>query len=138
MTQEEKQLLLKDLCARLPYGIMCRIDHDPEGEYDIGIDDERFIDDRIVSVCHENEQIFVYEDEDYPYSPEEIRPYLRPMSSMTEEEKKQYQVLTPIVEVVFEDDASKLIDWLNANHFDYRGLIKKGLALEAPEGMYNE
>ena len=136
MTEQEKELLVKDLCARLPYGIMCRIDHDPEGEYDIIIDDERFIDDRIVSVCHENEQIFVYDDEDYPYSPEEIRPYLRQLSSMTEEEKKQYQALTPIVEVVFEDDASRLVDWLNAHHFDYRGLIKKGLALEAPEGMY--
>lgn len=66
----------------------------------------------------------------------EIKTYLRPMSSMMEEENKQYQTLTPIVEVVFEDDASRLIDWLNANHFDYRGLIEMNLAIEAPEGMY--
>lgn len=66
----------------------------------------------------------------------EIKTYLRSMSSMMEEENKQYQTLTPIVEVVFEDDASRLIDWLNAHHFDYRGLIEMNLAIEAPEGMY--
>jgi len=160
MTQEEKQLLLKDLCARLPYGIMCRIDHDPEGEYDIGIDDERFIDDRIVSVCHENEQIFVYEDEDYPYSPEEIRPYLRPMSSMTKDEKREFQNIlsnnkhgvwlenSDVYDEKWEISVDSYypyiplegftngFDWLNAHHFDYRGLIERGLAMEAPEGMY--
>jgi len=134
MTQEEKDLLLKVLCAMLPYGIMCRIDHDPEGEYDIGIDDERFIDDRIVSVCHENEQIFVYEDEDYPYSTEEIRPYLRPMTSMTEEEENEWWEFADKNTIV--ETHSYSIDWLNAHHFDYRGLIPMGLALPAPEGMY--
>ena len=58
-----------------------------------------------------------------------LEPYLRPMSSMSEEEYQEfgYDVLryTP-----------REFDWLNAHHFDYRGLIEKGLALEAPEGMY--
>ena len=69
----------------------------------------------------------------------QIRPYLRPMSSMTKEEIKDFFTVRR-----FEYDADdKLIskygndtDWLNAHHFDYRGLIEKGLALEAPEGMY--
>ena len=63
-----------------------------------------------------------------------IMPYLRPMSNMTEEEKKVYKEISVCLcgEIV----AKTMIDWLNEHHFDYRGLIEKGLALEAPEGMY--
>ena len=66
-----------------------------------------------------------------------IKPYLRPMSSMTEEEKKEYQYITE--RWMYDADYSIVdsIDWLNAHHFDYRGLIQKGLALEAEEDMYN-
>lgn len=131
MTNKEKQLFVKALCGYLPYGIMCRIDHDPEGKYNIGIDDERFIDGRIASVCHENEQIFVYENKDYPYSPEEIRPYLRPMSSMSESERKTH------INYINRYTNTAMFEWMNSRHFDYYGLIEKGLALEAPEGMYN-
>lgn len=73
--------------------------------------------------------------------------YLRPMSSMTEEEEKEYNQLCyncqeqdSVDYNITELDRTQLIyvvDWLNAHHFDYRGLIEKGLALEAPEGMYN-
>ncbi len=61
----------------------------------------------------------------------EFKPYLRPMSSMTKEELKEY-------ENARDDwyDDLKTYDWLLAHHFDYRGLIEKGLALEAPERMY--
>ena len=77
---------------------------------------------------------------------ENIKPYLRPMSSMTEEERTEFDTkfhictklsehyfayAKPIIEIYQES-----IDWLNKHHFDYRGLIEKGLALEAPEGMY--
>ena len=66
---------------------------------------------------------------------EEIKLYLRPMSSMTEEESTTYEY-----SFLYSNDlriyAEEYIDWLNAHHFDYRGLIEKGLALEAPEGMY--
>ncbi|MBQ1571521.1 MAG: hypothetical protein IIZ78_10385 [Clostridiales bacterium] len=57
------------------------------------------------------------------------KPYLRPMTSMTNEEVAEYEALTSI------DDQ---IDYLNAHHFDYRGLIEIGLAVEAPAGLYNE
>ena len=63
------------------------------------------------------------------------KPYLRPMSSMTEEEIKEYKHL-----VAFggnSDGVANFIDWLNAHHFDYHKLIELGLALEAPQGMYN-
>ena len=64
---------------------------------------------------------------------ERTLPYLRPMSSMTEEERKEYQAFFNYDGVEYPEE---YIDWLNAHHFDYRGLIEKGLALEAPEGMY--
>ena len=70
-----------------------------------------------------------------------FKPYLRPMSSMTNEELRQYNYLYAERENNNEFDDIKqysdLIDWLNAHHFDYRGLIPKGLAIEAPDGMYN-
>ena len=123
MTQEEKQLLFKDLCARLPYHVRVKVWLE-DGDTEKGpLDLQHNYGDVLLDAFHYNKIT-------------KIKPYLRPMSNMTEEEKKQYQVFTPIVEVVFEDDASRLIDWLNAHHFDYRGLIEKGLALEAPEGMY--
>jgi hypothetical protein len=118
MTQEEKQLLLKDLCARLPYGVIL----------DTGTK-LRSIDilTQIVSGIGTDRKV------------ENIKYYLRPMSSMTDEEKKEYCDLQekflyssryPVT------DAYELFDWLSAHHFDYRGLIEKGLALEAPEEMY--
>ncbi len=114
MTQEDKELLLKDLCSRLPYEVCVHIRY-KEGEPCYGKltprDIQWFIDSNI----------------------EVIKPYLRPMSSMTEEEKIQYQV---ICESWMNGLRHYDVDWLNAHHFDYRGLIEKGLALEAPEGMY--
>ena len=65
----------------------------------------------------------------------ELKPYLRPMSSMTEEEEKEFQEIK--LSYHFDEDSYILLDWLNAHHFDYRGLIEKGLALEAKEGMYH-
>ena len=127
MITEEKQLLLKDLCARLPYGVKCQIDYDNEEYTDLGI--ERYCDDRIVSVCVETEEIGLYEASAYFY-PGEIKPYLRPMSSMSDEEKDEYDRLVMC-------NASWVVDdWLNKKGFDYRGLIHMGLALEAPEDMY--
>lgn len=133
MTQEEKQLLLKDLSGRLPYGV----------KLDNGLK-LRSIDrlTQIISCSGSDKKIDC------------IKPYLRPMSSMTEEEKKEYESFFSIGEYScggslygeeYEyiadgpDDISQsicLFDWLLAHHFDYRGLIEDGLALEAPEGMY--
>ena len=148
MTQEYKQLLLKDLSARLPYGVKCTTKSSWNGIYTI----EGYKDNRVFLDCP------VYDEGDDEWMIESIVPYLRPMSSMTEEEKNELEQLSEeyfgksldkqIQESlsssnrnesrIFEYTASSVIvDWLNAHHFDYRGLIEKGLALEAPEGIYN-
>ena len=119
MTPEEKSLLLKDLCARLPYGVVLELD-------------EKF-------GFNKGTHVLVKELLD-SYCVEGIKPYLRPMSSMTAEESMEYLNIDnrsyscPMAYAHI--PASDRIDWLNAHHFDYRNLIGKGLALEAPEGMY--
>lgn len=120
MTQGEKQFLLKAICGYLPYGLVY---HRNDGA-NIKLEE--------IDVVR---WLFNYTD-----CPEErdIKPYLRSMSSMTEEEKMHFWCLNhnPNTGVDFMTHAPELIDWLNEKHFDYRGLIEKGLALEAPEGMY--
>ena len=122
MKQKDKELLLKDLTARMLYGVCVHIIY-KEGEPCYGKltprDIQWFIDSKI----------------------ENIKPYLRPMSSMTEEERNILCSFIYGIEQVYLEIGIKYcaeaLDWLNARHFDYRGLIEKGLALEAPEGMYN-
>lgn len=116
MTKEQKQLLTKDLCARLPYGVKF------QGE-----------DSNVYTLDAAN--YFALQVEDVVF-----KPYLRPMSSMTEEEFIHYGA-TREWKYVDNDHYEYFatldtFDWLNSHHFDYRGLIKKGLALEAPRGMY--
>ncbi len=128
MTQEEKQLLLKDLCARLTYGVKIKV---------------RSNDIRTVRAVDMVEGIvyFVESDSISPFGVhierpttfrQEVKPYLRPMSNMTKEEYKDYGGSLH----TYSYYTLREIDWLLAHHFDYRGLIEKGLALEAPEGMY--
>ncbi len=141
MTQEEKQLLLVDLSARLPYGI--KILH--EG-WNYEWDDELSTVERVVGV----DEDFIYTKVIDTHNGEEYRDgkhcidsvddklFLRPMSSMTEEEVAEFETIS---EELLEHGTSEeiwdtVIDWLNAHHFDHRHLIEKGLALEAPEGMY--
>jgi hypothetical protein len=125
MTQEDKELLLKDLCARLPYN-----------DYKVQIKDEE--DDipqisKLVPSCVNDIKYCVIAS---------IKPYLRPLSSMTEEEYEELKYVEPYYDLApFEligdwGPNVEVLDWLNEHHFDYRGLIEKGLALEAPEGMY--
>ena len=116
MTQEDKQLLLADLSTRLPYGVKIRIIH-----HEIKGADPEYVDD-VFSTTHYN--MIDYDDDNY-----EFIPYLRPMSSMTEEERREQYKFSAFSNI-------ELFDWYNSLHFDYRGLISKGLALEAPEGMY--
>ena len=129
MTQEEeKNLLLKDLCTRLPYGVRYRhfTWNDEYGETYIAAQIYSINTDGYVKNCHDDETVYI----------DNVRPYLFHLSSMTEEQKKEYQYIT---ERWMNDPAysiSDSIDWLNKHHFDYRGLIEKGLALEAPEEMY--
>ena len=73
---------------------------------------------------------------DWSCSLDDIKPYLRPMSSMTLEEEREYN-LTKTLSII-DYPTLESFDWLNAHHFDYRGLIEKGLALEMPKEMYYE
>lgn len=122
LTQEEKELLLKDLCARLPYGIII-----------YRISDNSIH--NIHSDIAENIDVFSHFLE---YSGiDDIRPYLRPMQSMTKEEHEEYKSLFELfdkIPLIKQDD--KYFDFINSHHFDHRGLIPMGLAIEAPKDMY--
>ena len=136
MTPEDKELLLKDLSARLSYGVKVQVEYDAE-EFGKTVEI-----DEITMIDKYGEEILLYHASEY-FSIEELKPYLRPMSSMTEEERTKYFLLKHRDNdrddnIILIDEASTLIDWLNTHHFDYRGLIEKGLALEAKEGMYEK
>ena len=161
MTQKEKELLSKDLCARLMYRVKCFVP----------------VENCIMELTGKRLNYFCFHKEEwgYDYSHEFevvldplndshngyiVKPYLRPLSSMTKKETKElfkeigfeftcnvcgipahynYEFAKQIkgIPTITNVDFIKVIDWLNAHHFDYRGLIEKGLAIEAPEGMYN-
>ena len=139
MTPKDKELLLKDICARLPYHIRVKVWLKDGTTEEGALDLEHNYGDVLKDAFYYNEIV-------------KIKPYLFPMSSMTDEQcykfycgfveneidyndfKKYYfdsgswdKVLTLI------SDCSDIIDWFNENHFDYRGLIEKGLAIDATE-----
>lgn len=146
MTQEEKSLLFKDLCARLPYGVKVQV-------YYEDIAGSGYFDDTVWSI--DNAEPFHVNDRWI----ENIKPYLRPISSMTEEE------MDKLFDILHIDKDGKDEDWIKINddlgikfffptgkwienvadaydylysiHIDFRGLIPKGLAIEAPKDMYN-
>ena len=108
MTQEQEELLLKDLCARLPYGVIlncCEIVNEP-----------------LTLISHKG---VVNND----YDIDEVKPYLFPLSSMTKEQMNQFNETLIGTENL--GWSNETFDWLNKNHFDYRGLIEKGLAIDA-------
>lgn len=121
MTQEDKQLLLKDICARLPYkvkGVYARTDI------------------KNLSICEITTHLYGEIEESFNGKEKyEFIPYLRPMSSMTDEEQRTLDSMCNGVEMVSRLSGLKMFDkafnWLNENHFDYRGLIEKGLAIDA-------
>jgi len=136
MIQEEKQLLVKDLSARLPCGVLVHINGLVNSKL-TGVYDGRVSTDRGIN---------------YPITL--VKPYLRPMESMTEEEKDELEeivnqelidlrnrILSGHYGVIRDGDyhfnQTLELDFLIRNHFDYRGLIPKGLALPAKESMYN-
>ena len=140
MTNEEKQLLLKDICGRLPYHVRVKVWLKDKTTEEGFFDFEHNYGDILMDFFFYNKL-------------KDLKPYLRPMSSMTEEEMKDYgeeydsdfkfsmKVLADCWENGIDDKNIGIplphhIDWLNQHHFDYRGLIEKGLALEAPEKMY--
>lgn len=141
MTQEDKDLLLRDICARLPYGVICQM------EDRLIINDSPFynytLSERDITLFRNHKDFY-------------IKPYLRSMSSMTEEEKKELERLSDeyfgkaldkqiqeslsssnrnesrILEYIA---SSVIVDWLNKKMFDFRGLIPKGLAISTE--MFN-
>ena len=135
MTQEEKQLLIKDICARLPYGLKVKI-----GEFSdymlIGID----------TTSDKQPLIIKHADDIFTCGIGIVKPYLRPMSSMAKEEFDEYmQFIKHSWEGIDKEEDDYYIkvkdrdvytDWLLEHHLDYRGLIPIGLALEAPKDMY--
>jgi len=144
---DKEQLLLKDLCARLPYDVMCQTDENGKIHKLKGI--------------NKYKGIWWYEFDGFR-NIKLPKPYLRTMSSMTEEELKELKTLCSIYIptncptigfkdygiIVFTHHLTNntysfklnidIIDWLNAHHFDYHDLIEKGLAIEAPDGMYGK
>lgn len=134
MTQEEKSLVLRDICGRLPHGITIYRVTD-NSTHCIQYSD---ITENIDQFSHFLECSGI----------ENIKPYLRPMSSMTEDEMKTYRTLQDtacsyhyefgdIVDDYQYFDNYDSLDYLNSIHVDYRGMIPMGLALESTEGMYN-
>ena len=124
MTQEEKQLLLIDLCARLPYGVNFQSGINNESSFKITAGEWWEGERERITYILSHIQEFKY--------------YLRPMSSMTEEEREEWLLID--IETHLDNGAQVLngeeVDFLLSHHFDYRGLIEKGLAFEAPENMY--
>jgi hypothetical protein len=139
MTQEDKELLLKDLCARLPYGVKCSF----------GVDDAIYEICGINPVCcgaSEIQATHIKSGINGDFAINACKPYLFPLSSMTEEQKMEIKSLCDGTEI-FDDGGwmsyisivgsfnfelnLSVVDWLNKNHFDYIGLIPKGLAIDA-------
>lgn len=146
--EEDKELLLKDLCSRLPYGVKLYCSQGTSidrkkgwklvgyHEADINIKDVFGITvgtlHRIILNC-----VGPNNNVDIDFIKDEVKPYLFPMSSMTEEQEIEYDATFETI--VYEDGRKdsvmtyKSFDWLNKNHFDYRGLIPMGLALDATD-----
>ena len=139
MTQEDKELLIKDLSARLPYGVKINVDY---------IDFNR--DGKLFSI-NNNEELILSPENGYSFDAtiEKCKPYLFPMSSMTDEQRKEleelylgYYVTCQDIDddgYIWDENVFEMIpctetdDWLNAHHFDHRGLIPKNLANDATD-----
>ena len=132
MTQEEKDLLLKDLSARLSYKVLIEYkgkiyrlhELNETGDYFSGMSDTE-----PSGVCSELGIEW--------QGNQMVKPYLRSISSMTEEEKKEERKLWDIITNTRNDLHYLYTDFLLSHHLDYRGLIERGLAFPAPENMYN-
>ena len=122
MTQEDKELLMKDICARLPYGVCYK--HltwdDERGEECIAAQIYSINSDGYVKNCYDDETVYI----------DDVRPYLFPLSSMTDEQEKEYNDLN-CYELGCFPHTETALDYLIKNQFDFRGLIPKGLAIDA-------
>ena len=114
MKQKDEELLLIDLCERLPYGVKCIAMYDGYTSYISSIEYQH----GVVTFDNGRQEEFC-----------DIKPYLFPLLSMTLEQRKEYYTLIKCN--ITSKDNAKLMDWLNKNHLDYRGLIEKELAIDA-------
>lgn len=138
MTPDEKELLIRDLCERLPYGVIMNVTEPGDDSVNFNC----FLGPDIIKEMVSETSHFKY------------RPYLRPMSSMTREEMSQMKAdtcpfgtgtfdsqylccpMSHFGEMISYTFMHDILVWLRKHHFDFMGLIEKGLALEAPEMMY--
>ena len=125
MTQEDKELLFKDLCARLPYNVICQVEFKENGKYNSKV--------MLLSGIFTDEAYFTTKGGSI-YS-NEYKPYLFPISSMTEEEKEEYCQLQQRViynsKGVINEDVTKYINWCYKKHLDINNLIPMELAIDA-------
>ena len=123
MKQEDKDLLLKDLCARLPYRVVCKCDNiNTQGV--------------LKEIESHYNMCILYDTSEDEYKDCNIfdcRPYLFPLSSMTKEQNKEYAHILVMCSNLANCQLLDMTveDWFRKNHFDYRGLIEKGLAIDA-------
>ena len=132
LNNNEKNLLLQDLCARLPYGVKCQIEEFGENFFTL----------KNINIDDENGHLLIFEEKinDLPVEVylSEVKPCLRPLSSMTEEQSKELEEIDPEFYSLISSNGEIYVsmdirgyDWLNKNNFDYRGLIPKGIAIDA-------
>ena len=139
MTQENREILIKEICSRLPYGVkICHEGWNSEWDQELstveviaGMDRD-WIYTKLIDT-HTGEE---YRDDKHSIGIFDDKLYLRPMSSMTEEEWKSVPHWNFVNGSIDLESSVEYIDWLNSHHFDYRGLIEKSLALIAPKDMY--
>lgn len=119
MKQEDIELLKLDLCAKLPYKVKARYYGSEEEMY--CIDDVEGIE-----VTDRGHEVTIGQ---YSLPFEDVKPLLRRMDSMTEDEAREYRSIDCGFNRYNWMHTERVIDWLNKHHFDYRGLIDKGLAI---------
>ena len=123
MTEENEELLIKDLYNRLLYGVECK-------DIYINVSGKLVEISTRYNMCRLSDEFGELET---CYIPN-CRPYLFPMSSMTEEQREEYDTICSMSGFdMSELDADKLITFFHENHIDYRGLIDKGLAIDATD-----
>ena len=134
MTQNEKELLLKDLCARVPYGVKyMRYSWDYDTDQELPVIETLECADKDGYINHRR-----------VYTVDDIKPYLFPLSSMTEEQKQEYTYIVNYIspddtenwkegEFIYVEQFSQLMHFYHINHLDYMGLIPMGLAIDATD-----
>lgn len=130
MKKEDKELILKDICSRLPYNIKCYYEHNgTKGHYH-----------KIVGVF---DNVILANGYQLILGIDTVKIYIRSMSSMTEDERNEYFSVkmrenerVALAETYRPEAISEIMDWLNSHHFDYRGLIERGLAIEVDKDFY--